>query len=773
MKCATATVLGLICTALAWCDTGVLTPGDRQEPDPSVISLNEMSIEVRIDNGVARVRIRQIFGNHTANIQEGAYHFALPANAAISDFAVWDDVTRIPGVILERRRAGEIYDVAKAQAIDPGLLQMGERDADEARRSAEFTARIVPIPAWGTKRLEIEYQHPIAVERYRSEFVVPLKPDVYAMQTARHLTVVFELHSDHAIRDFEPLAKSYPLKIEERSPNRIRAVFYAYDVALKEDLAIRYSFDDAQADALKVSAERESPAEPGFFRADTLLRVDKKEAQPQTAPPRTVVLLFDNSLSMQWDKLERSFVAFETALRRLRPTDSFNVLLFNSDVTPFAPKPETASSANIEGALAFVRRSDIRAGTNLQRVLGLALSQAAEATAGERYVMLIGDGGATEGTVRNSTLASWFSEHWRKAPPAARPHMFVFGVGDDANVPLLSALAANGGVFEQVRSTEPVDFKLNAFLDKIGREPVKNLSFAAAPAGNFDLVYPLEDVHFPGSMASWVGEYKRPSPKAAFTVTGIRAGQAVRIAASTSLPAQATDNPMLPRTWAKARVDALLAKIERDGEDRATVDEIIRLSKKYKFVTPYTSFLAVPRALLRPRVIRPGDPVLRVKTDESIISVIALFPFGLVKPLRYLKAEDTWQTRFLSPEDMADGTYRVRLILRDRSGNVYREAKSFVIASRMPTVRVKLDKPRVRRGETLRVSAYASSNTRTITARLYGTMPVALHWNGTAKADTGDLIIPADVPPGKYTLHVMAEDVAHNIGTQEVALEIW
>ena len=37
------------------------------------------------------------------------------------------------------------------------------------------------------------------------------------------------------------------------------------------------------------------------------------------------------------------------------------------------------------------------------------------------------------------------------------------------------------------------------------------------------------------------------------------------------------------------------------------------LSRKYKFVTPYTSFLAAPRSLLRPRLIRPGDPVLRVR----------------------------------------------------------------------------------------------------------------------------------------------------------------
>ena len=101
----------------------------------------------------------------------------------------------------------------------------------------------------------------------------------------------------------------------------------------------------------------------------------------------------------------------------------------------------------------------------------------------------------------------------------------------------------------------------------------------------------------------------------------------------------ALEHAQLPRLWARARVDALLEKIEREGEDQKTVDEIIALARKYKFVTPYTSFLAVPRALLRPRVIRPGDPVLRVHTDESIRSVIAIFPFGLTKRLNFLETE--------------------------------------------------------------------------------------------------------------------------------------
>lgn len=767
----------LLSVVSASADTGVLIPGDRQQPDPAVFSLNDMAVEIRIDNGTARVRVRQIFGSHSGTVTEGVYQFALPGTAAVSDFAVWDDVTRIPGVILERRRAGEIYAEAKAQAIDPGLLQMGERTADEAggpsRPSQEFNARIVPIPPFGTKRMEMEYQQMVPVERYRSQLMIPLKPDVFGLQIAGRLTISLELRSTHAMRDFEALAKAYPLTIREHTPNLVRAEFTGDNVELNEDFAVRYSLDPAlSADTLRVITERENASGPGFFQAQALLGIPAAFGQSQSrgGAQRTLIVLFDNSLSMQWDKLERSFAACEAALRRLRPADSFNLLLFNSELNVFTPQPQPATPANVEKALAFIRSSRIRGGTDLQRALTAALAQTGS---NEKYLLLISDGGATEGTVHTGKLAAWYAAEWSKRAPAERPHTLVFGVGDDANLSLLRMLAAQNGYFGWLQSTEPIEFKLNAFLDKIGQEPVRNLSLAVTPGGSVELVYPLEDSHFAGSVATWVGQYKAAVPQATFSTAGVREGQTLHITAQAALPASATEHPELPRTWARARVDALLEKIDRDGEDRVTIDEIIRLSKKYKFVTPYTSFLAVPRALLRPRVIRPGDPVLRLKADPSIVSVIALFPFGLTKPLRYLKQEDTWQTRFLAPVEMADGTYQVRLILRDRAGNVYRENKSFVIASKTPVIRARLENSRVRAGQTIRILAQASGNARTMTARLYGALPAPLRWSSAAKANTGEIVVPAELPPGRYTVHVTAEDIAHNVGTQEVSLEIW
>jgi len=161
-----------------------------------------------------------------------------------------------------------------------------------------------------------------------------------------------------------------------------------------------------------------------------------------------------------------------------------------------------------------------------------------------------------------------------------------------------------------------------------------------------------------------------------------------------------------------------------------------------------------------------------VHTDPSIVSVIALFPFGLTKPLRYLSDGEVWQTRFLAPVDMKDGTYSVRLILRDQRGNVYREVKTFVIASTPPTVKISLDRSDFHRGQPINIRASASASTRDLIAHIDDAAPVGLRWNPAAETNTGTLTIPPTLPPGEYKLTVTAEDIAHNFGTEEVPIEV-
>jgi Ca-activated chloride channel family protein len=767
----------------AGADSGVLIPRDKTEPDPAILSLQEMQVDIRIDNGDARVWIRQIFTNHTQQIEEGNYIFALPSRTTVSDFAVWDGPVRIPAVVLERKRAEEIYADLKSQAIDPGLLEQGERGIDDARRNSAFSAHIVPIQPYGTKRVELEYHQSIPAENLKSYFVLPLHPDAYRAQSAALLRVHFELDSAQPIQNFAQQDKLFPLRLSKQDAHNIIGDYEGTNVDLKEDLAATWNLDPSGANHLDVLTYRNpqgdrpapdemSPApshnEPGFFQASALLAA-RPDAAHAGSSPRNIIVLFDDSLSMQWEKLERSYAAMARLLNGLQPQDHFNLLLFNTEVEKFSPEPVTADKATVARAVEFVRAAHLRGGTNLQLALDEALKQC---TLPDSTIVLLSDGGADRGLIQSGKLAAWYGERWQSVETDRRPRTDAFAVGDDANLPLLRMLTRDRGVLESVLSTEPVDYKLDSFLSKIGRSPVSQLRLAASPADSVQMVYPLDDATFGGSVASWVGQYQRPRNNAEINLTGNDAGRDFHLEAKVNLPADAREHAELPRLWAQARVQALLEQIERDGETQAAVDEIIRLARKYKFVTPYTSFLAVPRALLRPRVIRPGDPVLRVRTDASIVSVVALFPFGLTKPLRYLPDEQIWQTRFLAPLNMKDGAYSVRLILRDKGGHAYQEAKTFVIASTPPTVHIHLDRQRYHRGEILQLHVSATQSTRTLSARLQDLAPVSLRWNPSAGASTGELTVPQDLSVGSYTLTVTAEDIAHNLGTEEVRIEV-
>ena len=54
--------------------TGVLIPSSRTDkPDPKILSLAVMNVDITIDNQHATVKVMQIFDNHTTDTLEGKY----------------------------------------------------------------------------------------------------------------------------------------------------------------------------------------------------------------------------------------------------------------------------------------------------------------------------------------------------------------------------------------------------------------------------------------------------------------------------------------------------------------------------------------------------------------------------------------------------------------------------------------------------------------------------------------------------------------------------
>ena len=800
--------------ALCWpvprsaAQSGVLVPSSlKDRPDESLLSLQVMNVDVLIDNQHARVRVRQIFDNHTAQALEGKYLFALPPAASVSDFAVWDADTRIPGVMLEKRRANAIYSQLKQPQIDPGLLQ---QDDEHEGRSA-FNAKVWHIPAYGTKRVEMEYTEMLPVEGLSSHFTFPLKPSFGEPQHVGEFSLHLHVLNDYPFAPSAERSQAYLLNVTTSDANEFEAEFQARDIELKEDFSFDYRID-APASTLSVSAYRapeptsaydlRDPAlaarnPDGYFAARAIFNEQRAQFNHEQAAgdqatshqPRHLIILFDTSLSMYGDKLARAVEALDYFLHSLTPQDSFNLVLFNEDASTFAPSPVNATPEEVEQALAFVKGSLLGGGTDLRKALTKGLELAATLPAGERSLVLISDANPTLGTTNIKQITQLFDHEQKSgnrrkgaqdnnngargdAPAPVR--VFAFALGRDANQTLLETLAQKThGYFASARETEDITTQLQLFFAKVGVPSIEGLRFTATDSANFYQIYATPEAHsFDGSSVAFVGRYKKPEPQTSVSVAGQYGAQTINLSRTIALPEFDDTHEHLPRVWARARVDALLHEMDLNGEREDYIAEIIRLAQKYKFVTPYTAFLAAPRALLRPRLIQPGDPVLRVKTDESIKAVFAVLPFGETLPLKFLADEGVWEVRFLAPAWLPDGTYRCRLLLTDKDGRGYQEEKSFVVDSHAPKLRMSVPVETVRAGDELPIRVAADSDTVRLVAKFYGAQPVQLFWSDKEQACVGRLRVPQTLAAGQYVLTVTAEDFAHNQSSAEVRLEV-
>jgi Ca-activated chloride channel family protein len=766
--------------------SGALIPAlIKNEPDPSILSLQVMKVDVRIDNQHAHVKVLQIFDNHTAQILEGKYLFALPPQSSIADFAVWDGDLRLPGVILEKRRANQIYSQIKQQMTDPGLLQQD----DERGGTSAFSAKVFPIPAYGSKRVELEYTEMLSVENLTSRLSFPLKPSFGPPQRVGELRLSVQVLSDSPISPLNFRSTAYPMQATKTGPNELIYEFQARDFELKEDLSFDYTINVPQS-AIGWIAHRAperitaydlrdpalAVANPdGYFQARAIFNErfgTASDSERQTAP-RNVLLLLDTSLSMHGEKLARAVEAIDFFLSSLQPRDQFNLALFNDSVSPLQPTPLPATTENVEGALNFVKASMLAGGTDLNQALLKAVELASAFPASERNVVLISDANPTLKTISVKRITHAFDQA-NSSDSSPKTRLFALAIGADANQTLLEELTRKcKGYFAQARETEDISTQLKIIFSRLGRPSIDGLQFAASAPANFSHVYALQSPHaFDGSSAAFVGRYKKPSRDVEVKIEGRGGERAISRSRRVSLPELETAHDHLPRLWARKRVDALLYEINLNGEREDYISEIIRLSQKYKFVTPYTAFLAAPRSLLRPRVIQPGDPVIRVKTDASIKSVFAVLPFGETLPLNFLASEGVWEVRFLAPAWMPDGTYHCRLLMTDKQGNGFQEEKSFVVDSHAPKLSASVQSQTVRAGEELLLRVNADRDTMQLGAKLYGAQPIQLAWSEKEKANIGRLRVPKGLASGQYALTVSAEDFAHNQSSVEVMVSV-
>ncbi len=304
--------------------------------------------------------------------------------------------------------------------------------------------------------------------------------------------------------DINFLSRTYQMSFIENSPMYKSATFEASDVQLTEDLSFSYGFavpgstlgllayrapERISADELR--DPRLAQQEPdGYFEAAAVFNeAGRRAGEVEPAKPRSVLVMLDTSLSMNWEKLDRAYETTEALLGSLTPRDSFNLILFNDDVLTFVEKAADATPENIGRALAFIKGGYLSGGTDLAAAFDRAATVSRDMPSDkERVVVLITDGNSTLTTTRTKAIVERFQKA-NEAGPRAR--LYVFGIGSDINIRLLEELARSSrGYFDWTRETDDLTFKLKTFLSKIGRAPIDSLKLENSDADNLYHVYP-------------------------------------------------------------------------------------------------------------------------------------------------------------------------------------------------------------------------------------------------------------------------------------------
>src|SRR5882757_5109305 len=135
-------------------------------PLPNELPVKSIQLDTKIVGQVATTHVEQVFRNDTQYTLEGTYFFPIPDNAAIVEFAIWENGKKLVGEVRSREEARRIYDEIVRRQKDPGLLEYAGKDL--------FQASIFPIPPNSDKKLELTYTEVLKAESGTVSYHYPL-----------------------------------------------------------------------------------------------------------------------------------------------------------------------------------------------------------------------------------------------------------------------------------------------------------------------------------------------------------------------------------------------------------------------------------------------------------------------------------------------------------------------------------------------------------------------------------------------------------------------
>lgn len=567
------------------------TADDRTEELP----LKSSSAKVKIAGTIADVVVNQVYKNQGTTPLEATYVFPGSTKSAIYGMKMTiGDRVRI-AQIKERQAAQKAYDTAKAEGKSASLLEQKRPNVfqmsvanimpgDEIKVELSYTEHLVPTDGI------YEFVYPTVVgPRYSNSLTKDSPPSEHWVDNpylkegeSVPYTFALNLSIDGAVPIQDLLSTSHD--ISTKFENTSRAVVQVKNPdGGNRDFILHYRLQGAAIQTGMLLTESEGEK---FF---LLMAQPPQRLTQEAIPPRDYTFVVDVSGSMIGFPLEVTKKLLSNLLNNLKPTDTFNILLFSGGSELLSPSPLPATKENLTKAIVLLDKQNGGGGTELLPALQRALTlSSAEGTS--RSIIVVTDGYVD---VEKEAL-----ELIRTS--LGKANLFMFGIGSSVNRYLIEALAHAGQGEPFVVTNDNEAKNIAQKFKKYIESPV--MTNLKVEFDGFD-VYDTEPLSLPDLFADRpvviFGKYRGES-KGKIHLRGKNGATTFLQEINMENVSPHNDNAALRYLWARKRIERL-SDYSKVAPSESITGEITKLGLTYHLLTTYTSFVAVDEVVRNPQ----------------------------------------------------------------------------------------------------------------------------------------------------------------------------
>ncbi|MBO0722683.1 MAG: VWA domain-containing protein [Blastocatellia bacterium] len=569
-----------------------LSPYFFVQGDPTVdrLPLKDTRVQIDVSGVIADVQVMQTYKNEGSRPINARYIFPASTRAAVYAMRMRIGDQIIAAKIKEREQAKQEFDKAKQEGKSASLL--------EQQRPNVFSMNLANIMPGDQIEIELRYTELLVPTDGIYEVVFPTvvgprysspQPDSSASQAASSIKVPY-LHQGEnptsALHISARVSAGVPIRdltctthhIDQRweSPTIAKLTLDDPDPFQgNRDFILHYrlSGDQIASGLLLYQGQGENYF---LYMAQPPERVTDAEI-----PAREYIFVVDVSGSMYGFPLNTAKSLLRDLIGKLRPSDTFNIVLFAGGSSVLSPRSLPANQENIAKGIGLVDKQQGGGATEMLPAVQEAMSLPRQENV-SRSIVLVTDGYIDGEKGVFDYIRSNLD----------RCNVFSFGIGSAVNRYLIEGVARAGMgepfIVEDEKQAPAMAAKFREYI----QTPV--LTGIKISTTGFD-VYDLHTTHLPDLFARrpviLFGKWRGPAT-GTFELQG-KTGNGNFLSRFDVAGAQPDEaNRALRYLWARSRI-AELSDYGSSYVDDDRIKEITSLGLKYNLLTRYTSFIAV------------------------------------------------------------------------------------------------------------------------------------------------------------------------------------